>query len=62
MECPDQVLAPVGVDAGLAPDRGVHHAGERGRHLDDANAAQPRRRHPAGEVGRRSPAQPDDRV
>ena len=52
---PDEVLALGGVDPGLAADRRVDHAEQRGRHVDDADAAQPGRGDEPGEVGRRVP-------
>ena len=62
VEDADEVLALVGVDAGLAADGRVDHAEHRGRHLHDAHAAQPGRGDEAGEVGDRSPAEADDGV
>ena len=47
VEGADQVLAALGVDAGLAADRRVDHAGQRGRHLHDPHPAQPGRRRPS---------------
>ena len=62
VEGADEVLALGGVDPGLAADRGVDHAEHRGRDLDDAQPAQEGRRHEAGQIGRRSPADTDDRI
>ena len=62
VEGADEVLARAGVDAGLAADRGVDHAEQRGRHVHDPYAAQPGGRHEAAEVGGRSAADGDDRV
>ena len=62
MERADQVLARVGVDAGLPADGGVDHAEQRGRHVHDVDSAQPGGGGEAGDVGGRSPAEADDRV
>ena len=62
MEGADQVLACIGVDAGLAADRGVHHGEQRGRHVHDVDAPQPRGRGESGDVGGRSPAEADHGV
>ena len=62
VEGPDEVLAGAGVDAGLAADRGVDHGQQGGGHVDDADAAQPRRGDEPAEVGGRSPADRHDRV
>ena len=62
MEGADQVLAGVGVDAGLAADGGVHHGQQRGRHVHDVDAAQPGGRDEAGDVGGRPPAEADDGI
>ena len=62
MECPDQVLAGVGVDAGLASDGGVDHGQQGGRNVHDVDAAQPGRRHEARDVGGRPAAEADDGV
>ena len=59
---PDEVLALGGVDAGLAADGGVHHAEQRGGHVDDLDAAQPGRGDEPGEVGDGSAADGDDGV
>jgi hypothetical protein len=62
MERADQVLAGRGVDAGLAADRRVDHAEQRGGHRHPAHPAQPGRGDEAGQVGHRAAADPDDRV
>ncbi len=62
MEGPDEVLAGVDVDPGLAADRRVHHPQDRGRDLHDVDTPQPRGRHEAGEVGRRPTAEADHNV
>ena len=62
VERADEVLALVGVEAGLAADRRVDHGEQRRRHLHDPDAAQPGRRDEPREVGDRSPADPDDGV
>jgi hypothetical protein len=62
MERADQVLAVVGVDAGLPANGGVQHAGQRRGQLDDPDAAQPGRGHPTGQVGGRTTAQAQHRV
>ena len=62
VERADQVLSRVGVDAGLAADRGVDHAQQRGGHVHDVHAAQPGGGGESGDVGGRSPAEADDRV
>ena len=62
VEGPDEVLALARVDRRLAADRGVDHAEQRGRDLDDAHAAQPGGGDEPGEVGRRSPAEADDDI
>ena len=62
VERADHVLAGVGVDAGLAADRGVDHAEQRGRHLDDRDPAHPGGGGEAGDVGDRPAAQPDHHV
>ena len=54
---PSAVLMPV-----LPPTAASTMAEQRRRHLDDADAAQPRRRDEPGEVGDRSPADADDGV
>ena len=53
VERADQVLARGGVDAGLAADGRVDHGQQRGGHLVDLDAAHPRRRDVAAEVGGR---------
>ena len=50
VEGPDDVLAGRVIDAGLAADRRVHHADERGRHLHVRDAALERGGHEADEV------------
>ncbi len=62
MKGADQVLAGVGVDAGLAADRRVDHRQQRGRHVHDRHAAQPGRRGEAGDIGRGAAAQADQRI
>ncbi len=62
VEGADEVLAGAGVDPGLAADRGVDHGQQRGRHVDDADAAGPGGRHEAAEVGGGTAADGDDRV
>ena len=62
VERADQVLALGRVDPGLAADRGVDHAEQRGRHVHDPDPAQEGRGDEAGQVGRRSAADADDRV
>ena len=62
MERADQVLALGDVDRGLAADRGVGHAQQRGRDQDHGDAAQPGRGHESGQVGSRSPADADDAI
>ena len=62
MEDADEVLALVGVDAGLAADRRIDHAEHGRRHLHDAHAAQPGRGDEAREVGDRAAAEADDGV
>ena len=57
-----QVLSRGGVDPGLAAHRGVHHAQQSGRDVNDVDPAQPGRRREAGNVGGRSPAKADDRI
>ena len=57
MERADQVLACIGVDAGLAAYRSVDHAQQRGRHVHHSDAAQPVGGHEAGEVSHRSAAE-----
>src|SRR5690606_2320442 len=39
VECPDEVLAPGVIDAGLAADGGVYLRKQRSRHLDESDAA-----------------------
>ena len=58
----DEVLALGRVHARLAADGRVDHAEHGRRHLHDLDAAQPGRRHEAGEVGDRSPAEADHGV
>ena len=63
----DQVLAadPIRggeVDPGLAADRGVDHAEQRGRDVDDRDAAVPRRRGEPGDVGDHATADADHDV
>ncbi len=62
VERADQVLAGVGVDAGLAAHRGVDHAEQAGGHLHHADPAQPGGGDEAGQVGHRSPADADHDV
>ena len=62
VERADQILARVGVDAGLAADGRVHHGQQRGGHVHDVHAAQPGGGREPGHVGGRSTAQADDRV
>ncbi len=52
----------LGVDAGLAADRGVDHGEQRGGDVHDPHAAHPRGGDEPGQVGGRSPAEADDRV
>ena len=62
VEGTDQVLTHRRVDAGLAAHSGIDHAQQRGRHVDELDAAQPRGRDEARHVGGRSPAHGDNRV
>ena len=62
MERADQVLTGIGVDPGLTADGGVDHGQQGGGHVHDVHAAQPGRRREARDVGRRSPAEADDRI
>ena len=62
VERADQVLARVGVDAGLAADRRIHHAEQSGGHVHDIDPAQPGGGGEAGDVGGRPSAQADDGV
>ena len=62
VEGADQVLALGGVDAGLAAHRGVDHAQQRGRDVDDLDAAQPGGGDEAGQVGDGAAADGDDGV
>src|SRR3546814_6367252 len=57
LEGADQVLAGVGVDPGLAADRGVDHGQQCGGHVHDRDAPHPGGGDKAGEVGRRSTAE-----
>ena len=50
MERPDEVLARLGVDAGLAADRRVHHRQQRRRNVVDPHSPHPRRRDEAREI------------
>ena len=59
---PTRFLPARGVDAGLAADRRVDHAEQRGRDVHDPHAAQPGRGHEAAEVGGRAAADGHDRV
>ena len=62
MKGTDQVLAGVGVDAGLAADGRVDHAEQRGRHMHDRDAAQPGGRRETRDVGGSSAAEADQGV
>ena len=62
MERTDQVLARIGVDSGLAADRGVDHAEQGGGHVHDVDPTQPGGGGETGDVGGRSPAEADDGV
>ncbi len=52
-----EVLARVGVDAGLAAHRRVHHAQQGGGHVHQSHATHPGAGHEAGEVGDGAAAQ-----
>ena len=60
MEGTDQVLAAGKVDAGLAADRGVHLGEQRGRHLDEVDAALVAGGREPGDVADHSAAERDD--
>ena len=62
VESADHVLALRGVDAGLAPDRGVDHAQQRRGHLDERHTSQPGRGDEPCEVGDCPPAETDHGV
>jgi hypothetical protein len=62
VERADQVLPLGDVDRGLAADRRVHHAEQRGGNVHDRDAAQPGRGDEPGQVGRRAAADRDQRV
>ncbi len=62
MEGADQILALLGVDAGLAADGGVHLGEERGRHLHHAHAAAQDRGGEAGQVAHHAAAKGDDAI
>ncbi len=62
VETADQVLSFRRVDAGLASDRGVHHAEQGGRDHDQPDASQPGRRHETGQIGGRTTTEADNRI
>ena len=62
VEGADEILASSGVDPGLASDRRVDHCQQRRRDMHDADPAKPRCGDEAGEIGRRTPTEADDRV
>ena len=61
VEGADEVLRIRKVDGGLAADRGVHLADERGRHGDPVDPAEVSRGRKAGDVGRAAAAECDER-
>jgi hypothetical protein len=62
VKCADQILARLGVDAGLPTDGGVHHAEQRGRHVHDVHSTQPCCGGESRNVGCGPPAEADDGV
>ncbi len=50
------------VDTGLAPDRGIDLAEQRGRHAHEADSPVVHRGHEAGEIGDDSPTDTDDHI
>ena len=62
MEGADQVLAVRRIDAGLAADRGIDLGEERGRDLDEVDAAAQDRGGKAGEVADDAAAEGDDAI
>jgi hypothetical protein len=62
VERADQVLAGRQIDRGLAADRRVGHRDQRGRQVDDVDAAVQGRRDEAGEIADDAAAQREDRA
>ncbi|CKT86022.1 Uncharacterised protein [Mycobacterium tuberculosis] len=62
MKRPDQVLAGVGVDAGLAADGRIDHAQQCGGQVHNRDAAQPGGRREPGDVGGGPAAEADQGV
>ena len=56
----DEILARVGVHAGLSADRAVDHREQRGGDLHMRNASQINRRDESGEIADNSAAETDD--
>ena len=62
MEGADQILAVLRIDAGLAADRGIDLRQQRGRHLDEIEAAPHARRREAREIADHAAAERDDEI
>ena len=62
VERADEVLARIGVDAGLSADGGIHHREQCRRHVHDVDSTQPCGGGESRNVGGRSPAEADDGV